>query len=58
VIELLRAARTAVVSGYKGRDVEVDPAPRCPACGRQLAEYLARPWSLRCRRCGEQCRSD
>ncbi len=28
-----------------------DMAPRCWRCGRTLAEWLSRPWSLRCQRC-------
>lgn len=41
-------ARAVVVSAYKGREVEVDQAPRCWNCGRQLAAYMSRPWSIRC----------
>jgi len=28
-----------------------DLAPSCWRCGRTLAEWLSRPWSLRCQRC-------
>jgi hypothetical protein len=28
-----------------------DEHPQCWRCKRTLAEYLTRPWSLRCRRC-------
>jgi tRNA(Ile2) C34 agmatinyltransferase TiaS len=58
VVELLRLARAAVVSGYNGSPVTVDQYPQCKACGRTLAEYLGRPWSQKCRRCGAQCKSD
>jgi hypothetical protein len=27
----------------------VDHAPRCWACGKQIARYVARPWSLDCK---------
>jgi DNA-directed RNA polymerase subunit RPC12/RpoP len=47
-----------VVSGHKGRDVRVDTEPRCPACGKRLGEYFGLPWSIRCRNCGHQAKSD
>jgi tRNA(Ile2) C34 agmatinyltransferase TiaS len=53
VVELLRAAQTVVVTGA----VVVDHYPKCQECGRTLAEYLGRPWSQKCRRCGAQCKS-
>lgn len=28
-----------------------DLAPKCWRCERTLAEYLTRPWSLKCKRC-------
>ncbi len=57
MLELLRAARTVVVTGYKGREVEIDRHPTCPHCGRRVAEYLAVPWSLRCPECRKQATS-
>lgn len=50
--------RPLVLSGHKGRDVEVDPEPRCPACGKRLGEYFGLPWSVRCRNCGHQARRE
>jgi tRNA(Ile2) C34 agmatinyltransferase TiaS len=47
----LLTLRSVVVSGHKGREVEVDVEPRCPECGRMLGYLLARPWSLQCSRC-------
>ena len=35
----------------------VDRPPRCASCGRALAEYAARPWSLRCRHCKQENKS-
>ena len=32
-------------------DPIIDHAPCCWRCGRTLAEMLARPWQLKCRRC-------
>lgn len=31
-----------------------DQAPACWRCGRTLADFLSRPWSLRCKRCKAQ----
>lgn len=45
------AESTAIVDGKT-----VDRPPKCSHCGRTLGEYMARPYSLRCRRCGEQTR--
>lgn len=56
-VELLRAARAVVVTGHKGREVELDTNPRCQHCGRRVAEYLAVPWSLRCPECRRQATS-
>ena len=36
----------------------VDQNPQCWPCNRTLAEYLGRPWSLRCRRCHANNRSE
>lgn len=33
------------------RDVIVDEQPRCWRCDKKLAESVARPWKIRCRRC-------
>ncbi len=41
--------KSVVVSGHAG-DLTVDHYPRCQNCGRPLAAYLTRPWSLRCSR--------
>jgi tRNA(Ile2) C34 agmatinyltransferase TiaS len=56
--QALLTLRAVVVSGHKGRDVEVDTDPRCPACGKKLGEYFALPYSIKCRNCGEQARRD
>lgn len=32
-------------------EMTIDDSPRCPRCGKLLAQMLARPWSLRCPRC-------
>jgi predicted Zn-ribbon and HTH transcriptional regulator len=50
--------RPVVVSGHKGREVEVDTDPRCQHCGRRVGEYLAVPWSLRCPECRRQASRD
>ena len=47
----LLTLRAVVVSGHKGREVEVDVEPRCPHCGRMVGYRLARPWSVQCSRC-------
>lgn len=54
----LLTLQTVVVSGHKGRDVRVDTEPRCPACGKRLGEYFGLPWSIRCRNCGHQAKSE
>lgn len=54
VAQPLLTARSLVVSAHKGREVEVDVEPRCPACGRMLGYVLARPWSVQCSRCKER----
>lgn len=58
VRDILQELRPLVVSAHKGRQVDVDLDPRCPHCGKKLAEYLAVPWSLRCRHCGQQARRE
>src|SRR5262245_26926698 len=35
----------------------VDKPPRCELCGRAIAEYAARPWSIRCRHCKQENKS-
>jgi len=30
----------------------IDVKPRCNECGKLLAESVARPWVIRCGRCG------
>lgn len=35
----------------------VDNKPTCWHCGRTLFEYAARPWSLRCKKCRAQNKS-
>ena len=54
----LLAVKSIVVSGHKGREVEVDTDPRCQHCGRRVGKYLGLPWSLRCVSCGKQARGD
>lgn len=34
--------------------VQVDERPRCWRCKRLLAEFAARPWSIKCKRCQAQ----
>lgn len=55
---VLQAARSVIVSGHKGRDVEVDTDPRCNHCGKRLGEYFGVPWSIKCRNCGLQATSE
>lgn len=40
-----------------GPGVVVDRRPCCQHCGKRVAKYLARPWSLRCPHCGRQASS-
>lgn len=54
----LLTVRSVVVSGHKGREVEVDTDPRCQHCGKRVGKYLGVPWSLRCPDCGQQARRD
>ena len=49
----LLTARSIVVTGVVEGKV-VDRPPRCEACGRAIAEYAARPWSIRCRHCKQE----
>jgi hypothetical protein len=56
--QALLTLRPVVVSGHKGREVEVDTDPRCPACGKKLGEYFGLPWSIKCRNCGHQAQRD
>lgn len=56
-LDLLRAARSVVVTGYAGKQVEVDTHPTCQHCGRRVAEYLGLPWSVRCPECRKQAKS-
>lgn len=30
-----------------------DWAPKCRVCSRTLGAFFTRPWSLKCRKCGE-----
>lgn len=57
MVELLRRATAVVVTGYGGKEREVDTDPRCPACNKRLGEYFGLPWSVRCRNCGHQAKS-
>lgn len=57
MVEAIRALRSVVVTGYAGKQVEVDTRPTCQHCGRRVAEYLAVPWSLRCPECRKQATS-
>ena len=54
----LLTVRSLVVSGHKGREVEVDTDPRCQHCGRRVGDYFGVPWSVRCKGCGQQARRD
>jgi hypothetical protein len=56
--DVLLGAPTVVVSGHKDREVRVDPEPRCQHCGKRQGEYFGRPWSLKCRNCGQQATAD
>ena len=58
VAQPLLGVRSVVVSGHKGRDVEVDTNPRCQKCGKRLGEYFGLPWSVKCRNCGHQARGE
>ncbi len=35
-----------------------DNEPQCWRCSRVLAEYLSRPWSMKCKRCHAQNKSE
>ena len=49
LLTLRSMAATGMVEGK-----QVDKPPRCEACGRAIAEYAARPWSIRCRHCKQE----
>ena len=53
----LLTLRSVVVSGHKGREVEVDTNPRCQHCGRRVGDYFGLPWSVRCPECRKQASS-
>ena len=57
VAQELLTLRSVVVSGHKGRDVEVDTNPRCQHCGRRVGDYFGLPWSVRCPECRKQASS-
>jgi predicted RNA-binding Zn-ribbon protein involved in translation (DUF1610 family) len=57
MVEALRLARSVVLTGYQGKEREVDLRPTCPHCGKRLAEYLGLPWSVRCANCRQQATS-
>lgn len=50
----LLTVRSVVVSGHKGREVEVDTQPTCQHCGRRVGNYFGLPWSVRCPECRKQ----
>ena len=54
----LLTVRSVVVSGHKGREVEVDTRPTCQHCGRRVGDYFGVPWSVRCKACGQQAKRD
>lgn len=39
------------------KEAVTDYDPSCWRCGRVIAEYASRPWSIRCRRCKAENRS-
>lgn len=47
-LQAVRALRSVSVTGYNGKEATVDHYPRCWNCGRPLAAYMSRPWSIRC----------
>lgn len=49
----LLTLRSLAVTGLIEGKV-VDKPPRCETCGRAIAEYAARPWSIRCRHCKQE----
>jgi tRNA(Ile2) C34 agmatinyltransferase TiaS len=55
--DAVRLLRSVVVTGYGGKEREVDTNPTCQHCGRRVAEYLGLPWSLRCPECRKQAKS-
>lgn len=57
IAEVLRLARAVVVTGYQGKEREVDTNPCCQHCGRRVGEYFGLPWSVRCRECKKQAKS-
>ena len=42
--------RSIGVTGMAGGTI-VEKGPRCPVCGRKLAEYVPRPYRFQCPRC-------
>ena len=57
---LTEATRSAaeVVQSPHHEPLIVDRFPQCWRCKRTLGEYFARPWSLKCQRCGANNRSE
>ena len=55
-VEALRLARPVVLTGYGGKEREVDLRPTCQHCGKRVGEYAGVPWSIRCQHCGKQAR--
>jgi hypothetical protein len=53
-----RLSQPAVSVTVNVQAPRIDYEPKCDACGRVQAEFLARPYSLRCRRCKAQVRRD
>lgn len=56
--DAVRLLRSVVVTGHAGREVEIDPSPRCQYCGYRVGEYFGVPWSVKCRHCGKQAKSE
>jgi hypothetical protein len=57
MVEALRLARSITVTGYLGKEREVDTCPTCPHCGKRLGAYFGIPWSVRCANCRQQATS-
>jgi DNA-directed RNA polymerase subunit RPC12/RpoP len=57
VVDVRWPARSVVVTGHAGKQVEVDTRPTCPHCGKVLGAYFGIPWSIRCPNCRQQATS-
>lgn len=56
-LDAIRAARSVVVTGHAGKQVEVDVRPTCQHCGKRVGEHFGIPWSVRCANCRKQATS-